>query len=279
MMKRSSSCRRMMAKPARSTAATRPIAKPLRTSECVIPRFGEGAPAAFAYRTMSEAAGPLEIEVLDAFRVVEDVLLARLDFIAHEVGKDLLGFYRIFDRDLLQPPIPDFHRRLSELILIHFAQTLVLLDRELFGIGIPQNRAVVSFAERPPLLFALADTVQRRLRDVDEATLYERPHLPVEKGQQQRSYVRTIDVGIGHDDDLVIAQLLEAELIAEPSSERRDHGTNFFVREHFIQARLFDVDDLAAKRQDRLGDRVAAALRSSAGGIALDEKDLAFRRI
>jgi hypothetical protein len=41
-------------------------------------------------------------------------------------------------------------------------------------------------------------------------------HLPVEEGQQQRADVRAVDVGVGHDHDLVVAQLVERELVAQP---------------------------------------------------------------
>jgi hypothetical protein len=34
-------------------------------------------------------------------------------------------------------------------------------------------------------------------------------HLPVEERQQQRADVRAVDVGVGHDDDAVIAQLVD----------------------------------------------------------------------
>ena len=61
---------------------------------------------------------------------------------------------------------------------------------------------------------AARDFVERRLRDVDMAHFDEFMHLPVEERQQQRADVRAVDVGVGHDDDLVVAKLVELELIA-----------------------------------------------------------------
>ncbi len=49
--------------------------------------------------------------------------------------------------------------------------------------------------------------------------------------------------------------------------------------EHLVEARALDVEDLAAQRQHRLEGAVAALLGRAAGGIALDEQDLAFRRV
>ena len=63
------------------------------------------------------------------------------------------------------------------------------------------------------LVLAVLDPVQRRLRNVDVAVLDQQRHLPIEQRQQQRADVRAVDVGVGHDDDAVIAQLVEVETI------------------------------------------------------------------
>ena len=49
--------------------------------------------------------------------------------------------------------------------------------------------------------------------------------------------------------------------------------------EHLVEARLLDVQDLALDRQDRLEAPIAALLGRPAGRIALDDVDLALRRI
>ena len=51
------------------------------------------------------------------------------------------------------------------------------------------------------------------MRNVDVAALHQLGHLAVEEGQQQRADVSAIDVGIGHDDDAVVAQLGSVEVI------------------------------------------------------------------
>ena len=50
-------------------------------------------------------------------------------------------------------------------------------------------------------------------------------------------------------------------------------------RQHLVEARFFDVQDLALQRKDRLGPSVAALLRGAAGGVALDEEQLRQSRI
>jgi hypothetical protein len=63
------------------------------------------------------------------------------------------------------------------------------------------------------LFLAGLDLVQRRLGDVDVAALHQLGHLAVEEGQQQRADVRAVHVGVGHDDDAVVAQLGDVEVV------------------------------------------------------------------
>jgi hypothetical protein len=55
--------------------------------------------------------------------------------------------------------------------------------------------------------------VQRRLGDEEVAAVDQLAHLTVEECQQQRADMRAVDVGVRHDDDLVVAQLVGVELL------------------------------------------------------------------
>src|SRR3546814_934993 len=70
---------------------------------------------------------------------------------------------------------------------------------------------------RPPA----RDLVERRLRDIDMARADQLGHLPVQEGQQQRADMRAVDVGVGHDDDLVIAPLFQVEIVPADSGAKR----------------------------------------------------------
>ena len=51
--------------------------------------------------------------------------------------------------------------------------------------------------------------------------------LPVEEREQQRSDVRAVHVGVGHDDDAVIPHLGEIELLhADSAAERGGHASH-----------------------------------------------------
>ncbi|MNP86031.1 hypothetical protein D3C76_1860310 [compost metagenome] len=60
------------------------------------------------------------------------------------------------------------------------------------------------------------------------ATLDDFRHLTIEEGQQQRTDVRAVDVGIGHDNDAVITQFVRVVLVAtNAAAQRGDQRGNF----------------------------------------------------
>ena len=89
-----------------------------------------------------------------------------------------------------------------------------------------------------------------------------------------------VDVGVGHQDDLVVAELLDVEVppLADAAAERRDERADLREREHLVEARALDVEDLALEREDGLKLPVAPLLRRAAGAVALDDVDLGSRR-
>src|ERR1022692_3364329 len=123
---------------------------------------------------------------------------------------------------------------------------------------------------------ALLDAVERRLRDEDAAAIDQLVHVPEEEGQQQRADVRAVHVGIGHDDDLAVADLGRVEIVlADAGAERRNHAADFLVAQHLVVARLLYVEDLALERQDGLETAVTALLGGAAGRLALHQEQLA----
>ena len=89
-----------------------------------------------------------------------------------------------------------------------------------------------------------------------------------------------VDIGVRHDHDLVVAQLLEVEfLVADRGAERLDQSPDFFRPEHPVEARALHVQDLALERKDRLVVAVTALLGRAAGAVTLDEEQLRESRI
>ena len=56
--------------------------------------------------------------------------------------------------------------------------------------------------------FAARELIKRRNGGVDVSLLDERTHEAEEERQKQRADMRAVDIGIGHDDDFVVAELL-----------------------------------------------------------------------
>ncbi len=121
---------------------------------------------------------------------------------------------------------------------------------------------------------ALGRLVERRLGDIEVAALDQLRHLPVEEGQQQGADVGAVDVGVGHDDDLVVAHLVGVEVVAaDAGAQRRDQGADLLGAQHLVEAGALDVQDLAAQRQHGLVLAVAGLLGRAAGGVALDDEE------
>src|SRR5690606_24446766 len=119
------------------------------------------------------------------------------------------------------------------------------------------------------------DLVERRLGDVDVAACDQRRHLAVEQGQQQGPDVGAVDVRVGHDDDAVVAQLVDVEVGPDAGAQGGDQRGDLFAGQQPVEARLFDVQHLAAQRQDGLELTVAALLGGAAGRVAFHDVEFA----
>ncbi len=92
--------------------------------------------------------------------------------------------------------------------------------------------------------------------------------------------MRSIDVGIGHDDDALVAKILLAVFRPRAATERLYQVGDLLVGGKLFAAGTADVEDLAAERQDRLVGTVAPLFGRSACRVALDDEEFgAFRGV
>jgi len=63
--------------------------------------------------------------------------------------------------------------------------------------------------------------------------------------------VTAVDVGVGQQNNLVVANLGDVEIGFDAGTDRRDQSLNLGVLQNFVRPCLFDVQDLASNRQDR----------------------------
>ena len=110
-------------------------------------------------------------------------------------------------------------------------------------------------------------------------------HETIEECHNQCVDVRTIDVGIGHDDNLVVTQLVGISLLAvfaiytEADTDTLDDVHDRLSFEYLVPLYLFYIQNLTTQWENSLTETVATLLGRTAGGITLDEEDLAFFRI
>ena len=78
--------------------------------------------------------------------------------------------------------------------------------------------------------------------------------------------MRAVDVGVGHDDDALVAEIVELDSARPmPQPSACSEVGEFLVAAHLVGAGGGDVQDLAAQRQDGLGLPVARLLGRAAG--------------
>src|SRR3546814_1420165 len=98
--------------------------------------------------------------------------------------------------------------------------------------------------------------------------------------RSQGADVGAVDVGVGHDDDAVVAQLVRVVLVAaDAGAQRGDQGADLVGRQHPVEARALDVEDFPPQRQHGLVLAVAALLGRAACGVTLDDEQFAERRV
>ena len=88
------------------------------------------------------------------------------------------------------------------------------------------------------------------------------------KGSGPVIVTNTVDIGICHQHDLVIARLGQIEVLADAGAEARDKGLDLVVGQNLVDPGLLDVDDLAPERQDRLVVGVATSSSTSSPYLA-----------
>ncbi len=99
-------------------------------------------------------------------------------------------------------------------------------------------------------------------------------HVAIQEGQQQCANVLTVDIGICHQNTLVIARLVDVKLFADAGSEGGDDCLHFGVGKHAVETRTLNVQDFSAKRQDRLSLWVATTHGRTTCRVTLNDVDL-----
>ena len=178
------------------------------------------------------------------------------------------------------------HGGLPQLLGVHLTQTFESLHGHavLVATGILVDE-LAQLHLVPAILFLAAllgaGTVQGWGSDVEVAVLDDGSHAAEEEGHQQGVDVCAIDVGIGHDDDAVIAQFAQVGLLgillsADGHTQGTEDDDYRFALKHLVVHRLLDVQNLTAQGQDGLELAVTALLGATTCRVTLDEEEFAL---
>ena len=105
-------------------------------------------------------------------------------------------------------------------------------------------------------------------------------HVAEEEGQDQRHDVATVYVGVTHDDDLVVTQLVQVQhpfavlALYDAHAQGGKHVFDLLILVDLVLHGLLYVEDLPPQRQDRLELPVAALLGRTPGRVTLHQEDL-----
>ena len=90
--------------------------------------------------------------------------------------------------------------------------------------------------------------------------------------------MRAVHVGVGHDDDPLIAQILIRIFRARAAAQRQHKVGEFLVLRQLARRRARDIENFSAQGKHGLGIAVARLLGRAAGAVAFDQEDFRARR-
>ena len=91
--------------------------------------------------------------------------------------------------------------------------------------------------------------------------------------------MRTIHIGISHDNNLMIPQLGNIKILMNSCSKRRDHSLDLRIGVNLIQPCFFYIQDFSSQWKDRLCRTLSRCLCRTTRRISLDDVDLTVFRI
>src|SRR3989304_5711071 len=159
-------------------------------------------------------------------------------FVAHEIREDAVCGHGVFDGYLEHGAAVGVHSGFPELAWVHLTQALGSLEVHLAVLEPVEVGVLVLLGVEPADVLAALGAIQWRLGDVQVAALDERAPVAEEEGEEEGANVSAVDVGIGHDDDAVVAELGRVEVLTEAGAQRDDDGLDGIVGEDLVGAGL-----------------------------------------
>src|SRR5699024_10866536 len=90
---------------------------------------------------------------------------------------------------------------------------------------------------------------------------------------------RTVDIGIRHNDYLVVSELSNIKIIADTRTQCGYNGHNLVVTVNLVDSRLFNIEHFTPKRQNSLNSSVTASLCGTARRVTLYDEYFGFAAV
>ena len=121
---------------------------------------------------------------------------------------------------------------------------------------------------------SLIDLVERWACNIYISTINKRTQISEEECKEKCSDVRTVDIGICHDDDLMISELACVKFITDTCTECHNDRLKLLVGIYLIDTCLLNIEHLTPEREDCLILSLSSLLCRSACGVSLYDEDL-----
>ena len=158
------------------------------------------------------------------------------NIITHEFLKALIRISGVFNNYPLEHSGLRIHGCRPELICIHFSKTLVPLDANALISHILHNLPHFFFGICIFFLFSLGYPVQGRLCQVNISCLDKWLKIAEEKGHEQSINVGTVNICIGHNDDMMVPGFLNVKRFPYSGPDCGDESLNFQIFQDFVNS-------------------------------------------
>ena len=89
----------------------------------------------------------------------------------------------------------------------------------------------------------------------------------------------TVNIGIGHDNDLVITEFTDIKVIMDTCTKCSDHSLDLCIAVNSVKTGFFYIENFASKRKYSLCRTVSCSLCRTARGISLYDVNLTVFRV
>ena len=108
------------------------------------------------------------------------------------------------------------------------------------------------------------------------AAAVEMAKMAEEKGQAERGDVFAVNISIVHQNNAMVAKLVDIEALANTATQCNHEVFEFFRGDYLVEASAFGVEDFTAQRENSLEFTVTTLFGTTACTITLDDVDFAF---